>query len=49
MDEVDDGTTTPGTIGPGGSGGDAGSVVDPSKDGKYYVNVALWNAKPKPP
>jgi hypothetical protein len=42
---VDDGNTDqPGGDPVGGPGGDPGTLVDPSKDGKYYVNVSLYHA-----
>jgi hypothetical protein len=42
VDEETSGTPDDTTGGTGGTG--TGSSVDPSRDGKYWVDVALWNA-----
>jgi hypothetical protein len=46
VDEEDVTTTTPTTP---TTPSDPGTVVDPSKDGKYYVNVALYHANLEQP
>jgi hypothetical protein len=46
-EDVDPGDTEPTEPTPGTgdtSGGDTGTKVDPTKDGRYYVHVDLWNA-----
>ena len=39
-EDVSSATPTPG----GSSGGDSGTKADPAKDGRYWLNVELWNA-----
>ena len=44
VDEEDINPTDPNTPTPGGTGGSATEKVDPTKDGRYWLNVELWNA-----